>query len=259
MKIIRLLFLVCFSFLVARAASAQNSAKEVVPAENVIKSIQALLRYNSEYLKFKEEFTAYDEHMHHLGNEVFLKKITSGNYLPLRLASSTATAAYRLYKLPSNTDPDVKIMLKQIGETNYGYALIQGKKFPPFRFQDLSGKVYTSANTKGKIIVLKAWFTSCVPCIAEMPLLNRVKENYHDRKDIIFLSIAFDSKKALQKFAARKIFNYAIIPVTAKFIEEDLHATGYPVHWVINKQGYVVDMSYNHEEMIAALQKEASK
>ncbi|WP_158827409.1 TlpA family protein disulfide reductase [Mucilaginibacter lacusdianchii] len=259
MKILLCCIVALFNISLLKPTFAQKATKDVVPAENIIKSVQTLLKYQSNYLQLKDDFTAYDVNMHPLTREVFIRKLTTGDFLPLRIYSEKTKAEYRLYKLPEPTDPDIKRMLKQIGDTYYGYTLVEGKKFPSFHFQDLNGNVYTTDNTKGKIIVLKAWFTSCAPCIAEMPLLNKIKEEYSNRKDILFLSIAFDSKRALQKFAKHTAFNYAIIPVTAEFIEEKLHATGYPAHWVINKQGIVVNMSYNCQEMIAALSKEAAK
>ncbi|GAB2684865.1 hypothetical protein GCM10027037_02720 [Mucilaginibacter koreensis] len=230
-----------------------------MPAARIIKSVETLLNYHANYLQLKEAFTAYDAEMQKVSKEAFLKKLTTGDFLPLRMYAQNKHGVYRLYRLPKGTDPDIKAMLKQIGNTYYGFALMVGKKFPPFHFEDMNGNIYTPANTKGKIVVLKAWFVSCAPCVAEMPALNKVKASYNNRKDILFLSIAFDSKKRLQQFLKRTTFNYAIIPVSAQYIENELHATGYPAHWVINKQGIVVDMSYDYEEMVAALKQEAEK
>ena len=166
---------------------------------------------------------------------------------------------YQLYKLKPGVDRDAQIMLKQTGLTYYSIYQIKGKPVPDFHYVDLNGKVYTSANTKGKIVVLKAWSTSCIPCVAEMPELNKLVDKYKGRKDIVFVSIAFDSKEKLQKFTKRTLFKYAIVPVSIRYIQDTLHGTGYPIHWVINKQGVVVSMSYNKSDMIAALNKEAAK
>ena len=163
-----------------------------------------------------------------------------------------------LYKLGKNTNDDVRGMLKQTGLTFYGCYQMEGKPFPEFHYVDLNGKVYTSENTRGKIMVVKAWFISCKPCVAEMPELNKLTEQYKNRKDIVFVSIAWDSKKALEAFEKRVGFKYAIVPVKASYIERDLHATGYPVHWVINKKGIVIKMTYDANEMIPVLRKEAA-
>jgi peroxiredoxin len=256
----RLFFLLIITKLaLANTASCQLRAKPVVSPDSIMKNINNFLEYNGDHLIFDGDFVAYDVQGRKMVNDEFFKMFATGDYLPLQLYSKNNAWEYQLYKLKSGVDRDAQIMLKQTGLTDYGIYQTKGKPFPNFHYVDLNGKVYTSANTKGKIVVLKAWFTSCIPCVAEMPELNKLVDKYKNRKDIIFVSIAFDSKEKLQKFAKRTLFKYSIVPVSADYIQDTLHATGYPAHWVINKQGVVVSMSYNSDEMIAALSKEAAK
>ena len=259
MKTYLIALLIVFNLFCVTVVKSQSPGKVVVPPDSALKSMSNLLNYYSAHLRLSENFVAYDAHMKPMNGGQFLKDLTTGDYLPLQLVSKTNAWVYRLYKLPANVDSDVKRMLKQIGDTDYGLYAMVGKPFPPFHYVDLNGKVYTSENTKGKIVVLKAWFTSCIPCVAEMPELNRLTEQYKTRKDIIFISIAWNPKKALENFMKRTTFKYAIVPVKETYIEQTLHATGYPAHWIINKQGIVTSMSYDKDEMIAALRKEAGK
>jgi peroxiredoxin len=240
-------------------AFCQLHSQPVVSPDSILKNMNNFLQYNSDHLMFDEDFIAYDEQGHNMPKDEFLKMVATGNYLPLQLYSKHNAWEYQLYKLKTGVDRDVQIMLKQMGLTYYSIYQIKGKPFPDFHYVDLNGKVYTSANTKGKVVVLKAWSTSCIPCVAEMPELNKLVDKYKTRKDIVFVSIAFDSKEKLQKFSKRTLFKYAIVPVSMDYIQDTLHVTGYPAHWVINKQGVVVSMSYNSGEMIAALNKEATK
>ena len=256
----RLLILVIIAKMICtNAAYGQLRGKPVVPPDSILKNMSNILQYNSDHLMFDGDFIAYDEQGRNMTNDQFLKMVATGNYLPLQLYSKHNSWEYQLYKIKNNVDTDTQRMLKQIGATYYGIYRTKGRPFPNFHYVDLNGKVYTSANTKGKIVVLKAWFTSCIPCVAEMPELNKLVDKYKNRKDIIFVSIAFDSKEKLQKFTKRTLFKYAIVPVSMDYIQDTLHGTGYPIHWVINKQGVVVSMSYNSGEMIAALNKEAAK
>jgi peroxiredoxin len=240
-------------------AMAQTKLKVVIPPEEITASLQSVLDYNSNYLKLTQDFTGYDEHGRVITKTQLLKALTTGNYVPVKVSSGKHEEEYQLYLLKTNADDGARAMLKQIGVTYYGFDLMVGKKFPAFHYVDVNGKVYTTENTKGKIVVLKAWFISCVPCVAEMPMLNKLTEQYKNRKDIVFVSLATDPKKALQGFLKRKPFKYAVVPSKAAYIQDNLHATGYPCHWIINKQGVVVNMTYDHSEMIAALQQEAQK
>jgi len=241
------------------SVKSQTPLKVVVPADSVIKNMNALLDYNSTHLRLDGDFLAYDDKGHAITKQQLFEQICTGDYLPLQVYSKGNLWAYRLYKLPANTNRDVRIMLKQIGITDYGFYQSIGKPLPNFHFVDLNGNVYTSANTKGKIMVLKAWMISCVPCVEEMPELNKLVDKYKNRKDIIFVSIAYDSKEKLQAFMEHRTFKYAIASKSVSYIQDTLHVTGYPAHWVINKQGIVVSMSYDKSDMIAALNKEALK
>ncbi|MDO3640854.1 TlpA disulfide reductase family protein [Mucilaginibacter sp. L3T2-6] len=258
MKAILCFIVITFSFSGSSAAIAQSLGKPVVAPQTALKNMAAFMNYYNAHLYLSEDFTAYDTKGHTISKGELLKATATGDYLPLQLAAKSNKLSYMLYKLGKDTDDDVRRMLKQTGLTFYGCYQMEGKPFPAFHYVDLNGNIYTSENTKGKIIVLKAWFISCKPCVAEMPELNKLTEQYKNRKDIVFISIAWDSKKALEAFEKRIGFKYAIVPVKASYIEKDLHGTGYPIHWVINKKGNVVKMTYDAAEMIQVLRKEAA-
>jgi len=258
MKATLCIIVISFSFLCLAKTAAQPPGKPVVAPETALKNMAAFMDYYNAHLYLSEDFAAYDVSGHTIGKGELLKAVATGNYLPLRLTSKNNKLSYQLYKLSKNADGDVRSMLKQTGLTFYGCYQMEGKPFPSFHYVDLNGNTYTTENTRGKIVVVKAWFISCKPCVAEMPELNKLTEQYKNRKDIVFVSIAWDSKKALEAFEKRIGFKYAIVPVKASYIEKDLHAAGYPVHWVINKKGIVVKMTYDANEMIPALRKEAA-
>ena len=59
-----------------------------------------------------------------------------------------------------------------------------------------------------KIICVNLWATWCEPCIAEMPMLNRVKEEYKD-KNIEFLSLSVDTDSIkLRNFLNKDKFDF---------------------------------------------------
>ena len=42
--------------------------------------------------------------------------------------------------------------------------IARGQMAPEFKAVDVKGKEYTSADFKGKVMVLDFWFTGCIPC-----------------------------------------------------------------------------------------------
>src|SRR5688572_27232831 len=53
-----------------------------------------------------------------------------------------------------------------------------GLKFPDFSLTSIDGKQFQLSELKGKVIMLNFWFIACAPCVAEMPLLNQLVEEY---------------------------------------------------------------------------------
>ncbi|MEP3386441.1 MAG: TlpA disulfide reductase family protein [Flavobacteriaceae bacterium] len=52
---------------------------------------------------------------------------------------------------------------------------------------------------KGKYVYIDIWATWCVPCLKEVPFLEKVEKEFHD-KDIHFVSISIDNDKAFDKW-----------------------------------------------------------
>jgi len=63
------------------------------------------------------------------------------------------------------------------------------------------------------LIVLNIWATWCIPCIEEIPQLNRVRNKYKDNS-IHFLSLSIDKDSVrLQKFLDTKKFKFKDITI----------------------------------------------
>lgn len=65
------------------------------------------------------------------------------------------------------------------------------KPVPAFAITDLEGKEVTLDAFKGKVVVLNLWATWCVPCIKEMPSLERLSAKMKD-KGVAVMSVSQD-------------------------------------------------------------------
>lgn len=145
--------------------------------------------------------------------------------------------------------------LQYKADREYKNYKMEGKELPGFNFTDLDGTVYDKETTAGKIVVLKCWFIGCVPCVEEMPALNKLVNQYKNQRDIVFVSLAFDKKADLKKFLAKKTFDYAVVANQKDYLIKDAEVTSFPTHIVINKKGVVVKVVSSYEEMESALKK----
>ena len=51
-----------------------------------------------------------------------------------------------------------------------------GEQFPDFSATDITGRTWSNADIKDKVMVLNLWFTGCGPCRREMPELSTWKD-----------------------------------------------------------------------------------
>ena len=104
--------------------------------------------------------------------------------------------------------------------------------------------------------MLKGWDLSCPPCIREIPELNKLVDKYHDRKDIVFVSMVPEDENKVKSFLVQHPFSY---PVVARqpFFQNVLQLSFVPCHIVVNKDGNVACVTFSVEELEGELAKEA--
>ena len=117
-------------------------------------------------------------------------------------------------------------------------AAIIGKPLPGFSFKALDGKLWRSNELKGKPTVINLWFTTCTPCIAEMPDLNEQKKLH---PGVQFLAMTFEEADKVKKFLQEKPFDFIHFADAVKYI--DPLQMGYPTTLFIDKNGIVQDMT----------------
>ncbi|WP_216629175.1 TlpA family protein disulfide reductase [Sphingobacterium lumbrici] len=113
-----------------------------------------------------------------------------------------------------------------------------GKKADDFTAKDINGADVSLSQYKGKkVVVLNFWFTRCKPCVAEMPLLNKLVEQYKG-KDVEFISLCNDDEKTINEFLKTHKFDYRIVANTLKLANK-YKITGFPTSVVIDKDSKV--------------------
>jgi peroxiredoxin len=112
------------------------------------------------------------------------------------------------------------------------------KKMPDFSSTEISGDTIKISKLKGKIVVINFWFIDCHPCIAELPGLNRLVDEYK-WKDILFLAITWESvKRIYSDFLSKYKLDFIIIP-NAQTVIDKVAGTGYPTTYIIDQRGII--------------------
>lgn len=257
MKRLFLQMLIC----VALTSCSQPSNYEgpVVTPSNIAKNVMSWLNYERDYMVWSADYIALDSSLNQITKIEFLESLTTAKYLPVKISTRDSSLCYQLHKLDESADKEIGEIVKNKALTEYQYYKMEGTQLPRFNFVDLDGNVYNMNTSKGKILVLKCWFIQCKPCVAEMPRLNQLVNQFEDRKDILFVSIAFDPAEDLRNFLTKTPFKYKTVPDKKNYLMNDLEISQYPTHLIINKKGVIIKVSNNLEEMVSILNKESLK
>lgn len=251
-------FTIIISFLVFSTSFSQTKigSPEVDPIQ-IQKTFSDWSVYQSKKIMLSRDFTALDLQSKEISKENFLDQLANGNYIPIRLKSEESVYNYKLFKILPKSDTSIKATINQIGFDALKNYQMEGTAFPKFSFKDLNGNLVTNESMKGKIIVIKCWYIHCTPCIREFPQVNKLVEEYKDRKDIVFISLAEDSAEQLKAFLIRKPLSYAVIPDMKVYMNEALQLNSFPTHFILNKEGMIAKVLPNFESLEAALAKQS--
>jgi thiol-disulfide isomerase/thioredoxin len=135
---------------------------------------------------------------------------------------------------------DIKIGYKHI--VNSSTATIfqyLDKQLPTKSFVSLSDDSVQIGGKQNKPTLLNFWFTACSPCIAEMPILNKLRAKYADKMN--FISVTFSEKDDVFDFLKRHEFNFEHIVEADDYIQE-LEIDAYPKNIFINKDGILMSI-----------------
>ena len=114
-----------------------------------------------------------------------------------------------------------------------------GCKAPDFNVKTIKGESISLEKLSGKVVIINFWFTSCAPCIAEMPALNRLVEEFRE-SDVVFIAFARDDINELDGFLKRRPFNFNIIASANEMaISYCIDIFGWPTTIVVDKSGIV--------------------
>ncbi|TXN34299.1 TlpA family protein disulfide reductase [Flagellimonas hymeniacidonis] len=121
---------------------------------------------------------------------------------------------------------DVVELSEQKTLKNYNWNLV-----------DLKGNELNFESQKDKVVFVNFWATWCPPCIAELPSLVKLHNDYGDK--VAFYFVANDEKTKVTTLLEKK--NYQL-PVYFEISETptQLQSKSIPATYIINKSGNIV-------------------
>ena len=102
---------------------------------------------------------------------------------------------------------------------------------------DATGQKVSLEDYKGKIVFINFWATWCPPCIAEMPSMQKLYNDYQNK--VVFLFVTTDSFEKAKAFLTKEKLNLPIYQSVTKPPLEMESAT-IPATYVIDKHGNLI-------------------
>jgi cytochrome c biogenesis protein CcmG, thiol:disulfide interchange protein DsbE len=112
---------------------------------------------------------------------------------------------------------------------------------PSFVLSTFDGEPFDLSEHSGQVVVLNFWASWCGPCIAEMPMLNRVADEFVDDNVVVVGVNVWDSRDAAERFVDELNITYPIVEdEVATSIAVEYGLTGVPETFVLNSDGEIV-------------------
>ena len=91
--------------------------------------------------------------------------------------------------------------------------------------------------TKGKVVLVNFWATWCPPCIAEMPSMQLLYDDYNDKVEFVFVSN--EDFSVINKFLVKNTYTFKVYNPISKY-PAGLDITSIPRTFLIDKRGNIV-------------------
>jgi thiol-disulfide isomerase/thioredoxin len=83
---------------------------------------------------------------------------------------------------------------------NEAAAAAERVKAFDFTFPNVNGNQVSLSDFEGKVVYIDVWATWCGPCLSEIPALLKLKEEYKDNDNLIFMGVSVDAQRDKKKW-----------------------------------------------------------
>ena len=131
-----------------------------------------------------------------------------------------------LHKSLALFSPSIIDESKQIKVENYNWEL---------KVED--GTIFNFEDTKGKVVFVNFWATWCPPCIAEMPSMQLLYDDYKDSIEFVFVSN--EGFPVINKFISKNEYTFKVYNALTKY-PEHFNVSSIPRTFLIDKTGKII-------------------
>lgn len=122
-----------------------------------------------------------------------------------------------------------------------------------FALPDLSGKIFSLKDFKGKMFIINFWATWCPACEEEIPELNELSERYKN-ESLVVIGIALDkdSLNLVEPFVRKKGIRYSVLKGNEQMLRGLEGFSGMPTTLIVDQKGNIkkkYDGSFDKDDL----------
>lgn len=170
---------------------------------------------------------------------VFLLAAIAGYYGPPWLKDRQTRVAEENF-VPGHVPDDV---VKRFAEDFDDLSLASKPTYlPEGPFSDLKGGSHTMSDFRGMPALVNYWATWCLPCVVELPSLDRFQQAYEGRIRVMAIAVQPDKKpEDISRFLEnRNTKNLAAYVDSTGQIMQNLGIRGVPTSFLIGSNGQIL-------------------
>jgi peroxiredoxin len=129
-----------------------------------------------------------------------------------------------------------------------------GGPAPLFQLKSVDGKVVKLSDLKGQFVVLNFWATWCVPCIKEMPELQKTHQSLNQTVKIIGINLA-EPREKVDQYTKDHHLSFPVLLDDYGNVSQEYEVIHLPVTYFITPDGIIRDKIFGGgitREMIEA-------
>jgi peroxiredoxin len=116
------------------------------------------------------------------------------------------------------------------------------REHPEFSLKDLSGKAWTFADLRGKVVLVNFWATWCPPCRKEMPDLETLYGRFGS-KGLVVLGISDEEAATVEPFIRKRKVSFPVLLDPKRKVNDLFVVGGIPKSFVYDREGKLVAKS----------------